>query len=102
MKTASAGTPAVAFRVGKLTESIVPTQTGLLADDYGGFVDSLRTLLGSEALRLELGRAARARASLFSWDDSTVSLGAVLAAGPSVEAVEEAVLEEAEPVVELA
>ncbi len=70
IEAAMEGTPAVAFRVGGLKESVVDGVTGLLADDRAGFVRSLRTMLASAELRARMGAAARERASGFSWDRS--------------------------------
>ncbi len=74
VEAASCGTPSVAFRVGGLPESIADGTTGLLADDYPGFVDSVRRLLRSEALRSELGSAARLRARTFTWDATAAAV----------------------------
>jgi glycosyltransferase involved in cell wall biosynthesis len=78
MEAATVGTPAVGFRVGGLSESVVDGETGLLADRYANFVDSLRILLRSEDLRARLGDAARERALRFGWDQTASDLSAVL------------------------
>ncbi len=67
VEAAVEGTPSVAFRVGGLTESIHDGRTGMLADDYDGFVLALRELLRSKPLRSTLGAAARERACEFGW-----------------------------------
>jgi glycosyltransferase involved in cell wall biosynthesis len=72
------GTPSVAFRVGGLQESIADGSTGLLADDYDGFVGALRAMLRSEELRARLGDAARRRAASFTWDGTAVGFAAAL------------------------
>src|SRR5207247_2168690 len=77
-EAATVGTPAVGFRVGGLSESVVDGETGLLADRYANFVDSLRILLRSEDLRARLGDAARERALRFGWDQTASDLSAVL------------------------
>ncbi len=78
MEAASAGTPAVASRSGGLAESVVDGVTGVLADDYEGFVDGLRRVLSSPDLRDRLGAAARDRATRFRWDDTAGAFDAVL------------------------
>lgn len=78
MEAAAAGTPAVAFRVGGLRESIVDGETGLLAEDFDGFVTALRRLLLSKDLRARLGAGAEARARRFSWDRAALAFQAVL------------------------
>jgi glycosyltransferase involved in cell wall biosynthesis len=78
MDAAAVATPAVAFRVGGLQESIVDGQTGLLADTFEGFVEALRLVLESEDLRARLGANARARTGSFSWDRSARELAAIL------------------------
>lgn len=67
-EAAAAGTPAVAFAVGGLRESVVDGQTGLLADTFEDFVEAIRRLLASPELRDALGEAARVRAARFTWD----------------------------------
>jgi glycosyltransferase involved in cell wall biosynthesis len=79
VEAASAGTPAVAFRVGGLTESIVDGETGLLASGFEEFVSALRRLLASEDLRASLGRAARARAAEYTWEATAEGVLAALA-----------------------
>jgi len=78
MEAAAVGTSAVGFRVGGLSESVVDGETGLLADRYANFVESLRILLRSEELRDRLGHAARERAHRFGWDQTASDLSAVL------------------------
>jgi glycosyltransferase involved in cell wall biosynthesis/O-antigen/teichoic acid export membrane protein len=78
VEAAAAGTPAVAFRVGGLTESIMEGRTGSLADDFEGFVLAIRELLDSPDLRQKMGTAARARAAEFSWDATASAMAMAL------------------------
>jgi glycosyltransferase involved in cell wall biosynthesis len=78
VEAASFGTPAVAFRVGGLVESVVDGATGLLVDSYPEFVDALGRLLDSAELRTELGHGAAARATRFGWDETARRLETVL------------------------
>jgi glycosyltransferase involved in cell wall biosynthesis len=77
-EAAAMATPSVAFRVGGLQESIIDGETGLLAGTAPEFVSALEALLSSPPLRERMGQAARARSAMFSWDDSTTDLAAVL------------------------
>jgi glycosyltransferase involved in cell wall biosynthesis len=72
------GTPAIAFRVGGLVESVVDGETGLLADDLPEFEDHLRMLLLDGRVRRRLGEQAAAYAHRLSWDRTGEELGAVL------------------------
>jgi glycosyltransferase involved in cell wall biosynthesis len=78
VEAAVAGTPAVAFRTGGLVESIADGETGLLADDYGGFVTALATVLSDAGLRDRMGLAARRRALAFRWEDTVATVSTVL------------------------
>lgn len=70
IEAAAAGTPSVAFvDAGGVSESVVDGVTGLLVD--GGepeFAAALHRLLADAPLRASLGRAARNRAELFTWE----------------------------------
>jgi glycosyltransferase involved in cell wall biosynthesis len=79
MEAAAEGTPAVASRSGGLVESVRDGETGVLADDYEGFVAGLRRVLGSPELRDRLGAAARERAATFRWDETAIAFESVLA-----------------------
>jgi glycosyltransferase involved in cell wall biosynthesis len=78
MEAASAGIPAVAFRVGGLVESVIDGTTGLLVDDPAGFERALRDVLTDAGLRERLGAAARGHAARYSWDGTTEEFGRVL------------------------
>jgi glycosyltransferase involved in cell wall biosynthesis len=78
VEAAAEGTPSVAFRVGGLRESIQDGRTGVLADDYDGFVLALRELLRSKSRRETLGAAARERAREFGWDATATAFIAAL------------------------
>jgi len=78
MEAAARSTPAVAFRVGGLEESIDDGRTGLLADDAEGFTLALRRLLLDPGLRESLGAEAARRARAYSWDMTARRFEAVL------------------------
>jgi glycosyltransferase involved in cell wall biosynthesis len=60
-------TPAVAFAVGGLTESVLDGVTGLLVDDEPEFEAALAAVLRDTEVRERLGRVARERALELSW-----------------------------------
>jgi glycosyltransferase involved in cell wall biosynthesis len=66
----SYGTPAVAFKVPGLSESIVDGKTGMLCDTEEGLVDCISKLLLNKDQRSKLGKNARDWATTFSWDKS--------------------------------
>lgn len=66
----AAGTPAVAFDVPGLNESIKHGETGLLARDEDEFVSNLIELLSDESRRSTLRRGAINWASEFDWDNT--------------------------------
>jgi glycosyltransferase involved in cell wall biosynthesis len=67
------GTPAVAFDVPGLNESIVSGQTGFLAADEAEFVARLTELLTDDALRRSMAEGAGEWSSRFSWDAAAAS-----------------------------
>jgi glycosyltransferase involved in cell wall biosynthesis len=89
MEAAVHETPAVGFAAaGGLVESVRDGQTGLLAEDYEGFVGHLDRLLADAALRSRLGAAARAWAGSFAWERAAAAFSAVVrrSAGAAPEA----------------
>jgi glycosyltransferase involved in cell wall biosynthesis len=61
------GTPAVAFDVPGLRDSVVHGQTGMLVQTEGQFASAWASLAISQRQREELGRAARTRALRLHW-----------------------------------
>jgi len=78
VEAAAMGTPAVAFPVGGLTESIVDGETGLLAETFDQFVDAIRLLLQDPVLRETLGRAARERSTALTWESTAAQVLGIL------------------------
>lgn len=64
------GTPAVAFRVPGLDESIAHGESGLLAEDEDEFTGHLVKVLGDGSLRDKLSRGAVERSREFTWDET--------------------------------
>lgn len=62
------GTPAVAFNVTGLSESIRNGETGLLADDEKDFVKKICRLLKNASMREGFSQNARRWAQKFTWD----------------------------------
>jgi glycosyltransferase involved in cell wall biosynthesis len=79
MEAAVHGTPAVAFRVGGLGESIDGGRTGLLVEDQPGFVDALRDLLMDADRRKGMGMEAVRQAALYSWEATASRFEVVIA-----------------------
>jgi glycosyltransferase involved in cell wall biosynthesis len=65
------GTPAVAFRVAGLDESVVDGVTGLLADNERQFADAISEVLLDEGLRRRFSRQAFEWAGRFTWDETS-------------------------------
>jgi phosphatidylinositol alpha-1,6-mannosyltransferase len=83
LEAAACGVPAVAGRSGGAHEAVVDGETGLVVEprDVSAVRDALARLLGDDALRDRLGRAARDRATRdFAYDTLAARL-AVLAGG---------------------
>lgn len=79
MEAAAHGVPSVAYRrAGGVSESIVDTETGLLADDYEDLARHVDQLLADDELRNAMGDAGRDRAGTFAWDNSVAEFEAVL------------------------
>jgi len=70
LEGAACGTPAVAYNVSGLKESVQDNQTGLLAEDDADFADKLRILLRDKKLREKLSKQAIAYAKKFTWDNA--------------------------------
>ena len=70
LEAAACGLPTVASDVPGLRDAVVAGETGLLVpyDDAPATAEALTALLGDEARRQRLGRAARRWAERFSWD----------------------------------
>jgi glycosyltransferase involved in cell wall biosynthesis len=98
MEAAICHTPAIAFRVGGLEESIVDGLTGLLADDLEGFVSNLRLLLTDDDLRVRMGAEAAARAGAYSWRETADRFDAILRSVLSRHAVEDLTATDGVPV----
>lgn len=62
------GTPAVAFNVPGLSESIQDGKTGLLVEDTQALVGAINRILTDSALRQDLSKRAVAWSHRFSWD----------------------------------
>lgn len=62
------GTPAVAFNVSGLTESIIDGKTGLLAKNENELIEKICLLLNNKKLYNKLRSNAREWASQFNWD----------------------------------
>jgi glycosyltransferase involved in cell wall biosynthesis len=76
----SCGTPAVAFRVPGLNESIKSGESGLLADSDDQFIEHLCGILSDSNLRDALAQGAVAWAAGFDWDTSARLMLAALSA----------------------
>jgi len=63
-------TPAVAFNVPGLSESVKDGVSGLLADDKEELVEKVAAILENGRLRRRLGEGARKWAEGFSWEKS--------------------------------
>ncbi len=74
----AARTPAIAFRVPGLSESIDDGVSGLLVDDDDQLVDAVSRTLTDRSLRERLAAGALSRARDFSWDASAARLLAIL------------------------
>jgi glycosyltransferase involved in cell wall biosynthesis/ubiquinone/menaquinone biosynthesis C-methylase UbiE len=71
------GTPALAYDVGGVRDAIVDRETGVLVRSDDELTTEWIALASDEARRDQLGTAARARASEFSWDHTVDQLLAV-------------------------
>ena len=66
----AAGRPVIASNAGGIPEVVIHGDTGLLvpASDVGALAEAILRLASDQGLRDEMGRAALARANLFTWD----------------------------------
>lgn len=79
MEAAVHGVPSVAYRrAGGVVESIVDSQTGLLAEDLDDFVGKVDMLLSDGEARTTMGTTGRQRALSFAWERSVAEFEAVL------------------------
>ena len=79
-EAALAGTPAVAYSAaGGTRESIVDGVSGLLVDDYPGFVAALRRLLADGEERTRLAEGARRLGGRFTWGETRAAFAEVVA-----------------------
>lgn len=72
MEAAAHGTPTLAFDAPGVRDSVVASQTGVLAHTEGEYVDAWIELTRNRDLRAKLGQGARDRAQEFGWE-ATVS-----------------------------
>ena len=80
MEAAQQGVPTIAYRdAGGVTESIVDTETGLLARDETEFSTHLEALLADETLRKQMGEGAREHATRYTWQETSAAFADTLA-----------------------
>jgi glycosyltransferase involved in cell wall biosynthesis len=77
VEAAIRGTPAVAFDVPGLRDSVVHGQTGMLVQTEGQFASTWASLAISQQRREQLGRAARTRALRLHWSDAVEGFAGV-------------------------
>lgn len=65
------GTPAIAYRVQGLCESIKHKKTGLLVEDEHEFSEAIISVLSNQTLRISMGSHAKKWAAKFSWDTAS-------------------------------
>ena len=79
VEAGAVGTPNIAFRgAGGVEESLVDGRTGLLAEDPADFTAKTRLLLADDALRAEMGSAARAHSDRFTWPSAGEKFSALV------------------------
>ncbi|MGI8938161.1 MAG: methyltransferase domain-containing protein [Iamia sp.] len=71
MEAAAHATPTLAFDAPGVRDSVVASQTGILAHTEGEYIDAWIELAQNRDLRGKLGRGARDRAEEFGWDATT-------------------------------
>jgi glycosyltransferase involved in cell wall biosynthesis len=79
-EAAACGTPAVASRIAGHSDAVVDRQTGFLVDDLTGVAAAIDQLLGDDAARARMSRAALEHASRFTWGATACGTLEVLAA----------------------
>jgi glycosyltransferase involved in cell wall biosynthesis len=79
-EAAACGTPAVATRIAGHSDAVVDSETGILVDDPAGLGSSLERLLGDDALRECMSKAALQHAGRFTWAATAIGTLEVLAA----------------------
>jgi D-inositol-3-phosphate glycosyltransferase len=81
LESSAAGTPAIGFRAGGLTESIDDGVSGLLLGtrDPRYWATEIALLIEDDERREQMGRAARAHAERFTWAAAAASLLGVYA-----------------------
>lgn len=78
IEAAACATPAVSMRVQGLQDAILNGETGLLADDWDGFGDSLLRILTDDELREKFSRNALRHSFEFTWETTAKQTLAVL------------------------
>ncbi|RAK43493.1 glycosyltransferase involved in cell wall biosynthesis [Actinoplanes lutulentus] len=90
VEAGAVGTPNIAIRgAGGVEESLVDGRTGLLADDTPDFIAKTRLLLADDALRAEMGSAARAHADCFTWPSAGEKFAGLISAPRVVRATDQ-------------
>ncbi len=79
-EAAACGTPAVATRIAGHSDAVVDGETGLLVDDPVSLGASLERILGDDALRERMAKAALEHAARFTWAATATGTLEVLAA----------------------
>lgn len=81
MEAAAVGTPTAVFaQAGGTTESVLDAVTGIVALDTEDLVERVHRLLEDTSERARMGRAARDRATTFTWEAATAQCERLLAA----------------------
>ena len=62
------GTPAAAFNVSGLSESIINGKTGVLAKDREDLIEKILEIINNKKLRDTMSREAKIWAENFNWD----------------------------------
>lgn len=79
MEAAAHGVPTVAYRAaGGVRESVHNGRTGLLAEDFEGFVAAVERLLREPCLRATMGAAGRLHAQCYDWERTVDGFEAIV------------------------